>query len=169
VEVALDPSKTLRDDSFVSFFEAEYDGLYRTMLLMAGSRSEADELAQETMARVYERWDRVSEMGSPAGFAYTIAFNLNRRRLRHLRLRRRQITDEREPTSTADVIDAKRDVRAALLRLPLPLREALVLTGWLDLSAEESGLILGIEGVSVRGRLYRARQLLRELLEETDG
>src|SRR4051812_28616135 len=54
VEVALDPSKSARDDSFVSFFEAEYDGLYRALLLLVGSRSEADELAQEAMARVYE-------------------------------------------------------------------------------------------------------------------
>ena len=169
MEVALDPSKTVRDDSFVSFFEAEYDGLYRTLLLMVGSPSEADELAQEAMARVYERWDRVSDMGSPAGYAYTIAFNLNRRRLRHLLPKRRHFTHEREPTSPTDVIDARRDVRAALLGLPLPLREAVVLTGWLDLSAEESGVILGIEAVSVRGRLHRARQLLRELLEESDG
>jgi RNA polymerase sigma factor (sigma-70 family) len=169
VEVALDPSKSARDDSFVSFFEAEYDGLYRAMLLMAGSRSEADEIAQEAMARVYERWDRVSDMASPAGYAYTIAFNLNRRRLRHLIIRRRQVTHEPEPTSLIDAIDAGRDVRAALLRLPLPLREAVVLTSWLELSAEESGGILGIEAVSVRGRLHRARQLLRELLEEIDG
>jgi len=169
VEVALDPWKSARDDSFVSFFEAEYDGLYRTLLLMVGSLSEADELAQETMARVYERWDRVSDMDSPAGYAYTIAFNLNRRRLRHLLLKRRQSAPEREPTPSTDVIDARRDVRAALLRLPLPLREAVVLTGWLDLSAEESGAILGIEAVSVRGRMHRARQLLGELLEETDG
>jgi RNA polymerase sigma-70 factor (ECF subfamily) len=86
VEVALDRSKSARDDSFGSFFEAEYDGLYRTLLLMVGSRTEADELAQEAMARVYERWDRVRGMGSAAGYAYAVAFNLNRRRLRRLLL-----------------------------------------------------------------------------------
>jgi RNA polymerase sigma factor (sigma-70 family) len=169
VEVALDLSKSARDDSFVSFFEAEYEGLYRTLLLMVGSRSEADELAQEAMARVYERWDRVRDMGSPAGYAYTVAFNLNRRRLRQLPMWRRQILREPEATPSTEVIDARRDVRAALLRLPIPLREAVVLTGWLELSAEEAGHVLGIEAVSVRGRLHRARQLLRDLLEEADG
>jgi RNA polymerase sigma-70 factor (ECF subfamily) len=169
VEVALDPSKSARDDSFVSFFEAEYDGLYRTLLLLVGSRSEADELAQEAMARVYERWDRVRDMGSPAGYAYAVAFNLNRRRLRHVLKGRRRIVLEQEATPSTDAIDARRDVRAALLRLPIPLREAVVLTGWLELSAEEAGRVLGIEAVSVRGRIHRARQLLRDLLEETDG
>ncbi len=169
VEVVLDPLRSVRDDSFGSFFEAEYDGLYRTLLLMVGSRSEADELAQESMARVYERWDRVREMASPAGYAYTVAFNLDRRRLRHLLMRRRRILEPRDSTPTTETIDARRDVRAALLRLPVHLREAVVLTGWLDLSAEEAGHILGIQAVSVRGRLHRARTLLRDLLEETDA
>ena len=169
VEVALDRSESVRDDSFVSFFEAEYDGLYRTLVLMVGSRSEADELAQEAMARVYERWDRVRGMGSPAGYAYAIAFNLNKRRLRNLVRGWRGILPEPEAAPSTDLIDARRDVRAALLRLPTPLREAVVLTGWLELSAEEAAQVLGIQAVSVRGRLHRARQLLRHLLEETDG
>lgn len=81
----------------------------------------------------------------------------------------RRILLELEATPSTDAIDARRDVRAALLRLPIPLREAVVLTGWLELSTEEAGRVLGIEAVSVRGRIHRARQLLRDLLEETDG
>lgn len=169
MEVVLDSSKRARDESFVSFFEAEYEGLYRTLVLLVGSRSEADELAQEAMARVYERWDRVRDMGSPAGYAYAVAFNMNKRRLRRLLRGRHRIALEREAIPSTDVIDARRDVRTALLRLPIHLREAVVLTGWLELSAEEAGQLLGIEAVSVRGRIHRARQLLRDLLEETDG
>jgi RNA polymerase sigma factor (sigma-70 family) len=168
VEVALDPWEGSQDDSFVSFFEAEYDGLYRTLLLLVDIRSEADELAQEAMVRVYERWDRVREMDSPAGYAFTVAFNLNRKRLRHLLRRRHGFQPEREPPAPTDVIDARRDVRTALLSLPIPLREAIVLTEWLDLSTEEAGRVLGIRAVSVRGRVHRARQLLRDLLEEAD-
>jgi RNA polymerase sigma-70 factor (ECF subfamily) len=112
---------------------------------------------------------QVRDMGSPAGYTYTVAFNLNRRRLRHLLRRRHRILPEREQTVSTDDVDARRDVRTALLRLPIPLREAIVLTEWLELSAEEAGRVLGIRGVSVRGRVHRARQLLRELLEDTDG
>jgi RNA polymerase sigma-70 factor (ECF subfamily) len=168
VEVALGSRNDARDDSFVAFFEAEYERLYRTLLLVVGSRSDADELAQEAMVRVYERWGQVREMESPAGYAYTVAFNLNRRRFRH-RLRARRRLPDPEPTTSAEVIETRRDVRTALLRLPTPLREAIVLTEWLDLSTEEAGGILGIEAVSVRGRVHRARRLLRDLLEETHG
>jgi DNA-directed RNA polymerase specialized sigma24 family protein len=34
---------------------------------------------------------------------------------------------------------------------------------------EEAGRIMGVQAVTVRGRLHKARQLLRDLLEETDG
>jgi RNA polymerase sigma-70 factor (ECF subfamily) len=50
-----------------------------------------------------------------------------------------------------------------LLRtLPLEQREALVLVGWMGMSAAEAAGVLGIEGASVRGRLHRARATLRE-------
>ena len=155
--------------TFASFFEAEYDRLYRTLLLLVGDRTEADDLAQEAMARVYERWDRVRAMESPAGYAYTVAFNLRRRGLRRLRLWRQRVGPGEVATPpVTETIESRRDVRAAVLRLPLPLRQALVLTEWLELSTEEAGRVLGIEAVSVRGRVHRARRLLRDLLEETD-
>ena len=167
--MVLNPATSDRGDSFVSFFEAEYDGLYRTMLLTTGDRSEADELAQEAMARVFERWDRVRTMESPVGYAHIVAFNLNRRRMRRLRAWRHRVRPDPPAATPLDAADAGRDVRAALLRLPLPLREAVVLTEWLGLSTEEAGRMLGIAPVSVRGRLHRARGQLRELLGDTDG
>ena len=170
VEVALDPATRDRDDAFVSFFEAEYDGLDRTLLLTVGDRGEADDLAQEAMARVFERWDRVRAMGSPAGYAYAVAFNLNRRRIRRLGAWLRRAPSAEPPAEgSLDAADARRDVRDALLRLPLPLREAVVLTEWLGLSTEEAAAVMRIEPVTVRGRLHRARNQLRELLGDDDG
>jgi DNA-directed RNA polymerase specialized sigma24 family protein len=45
----------------------------------------------------------------------------------------------------------------------------LVLVEWLGYTAEEAGRILGIEAVSVRGRLHRARGTLRERFGGSDG
>lgn len=47
-------------------------------------------------------------------------------------------------------------------RYPGPQREALVLIEWLGYSAEEAGPLLGIQAASVRGRLHRAREGLRQ-------
>jgi RNA polymerase sigma-70 factor (ECF subfamily) len=44
---------------FEEFFRAEYGRLVRTVYLLTRNGAEAEEIAQEAMARTYERWDRV--------------------------------------------------------------------------------------------------------------
>jgi len=44
--------------SFEEFLQAEHVRLARALYLLTGSTAEADELTQEAMVRVYERWDR---------------------------------------------------------------------------------------------------------------
>ena len=44
---------------FESFFRAEYRSLSQALLLLVGDAFEAEEIAQETMTRVLERWVRV--------------------------------------------------------------------------------------------------------------
>jgi hypothetical protein len=51
---------------FESFFRAEYRPLCQALVLLVGDPLEAEEIAQETMTRVLERWDRVGVMDSPA-------------------------------------------------------------------------------------------------------
>jgi DNA-directed RNA polymerase specialized sigma24 family protein len=42
---------------FSTFFEAEYERLFQAMYLMCGNKSDAEDLAQEAMARAFERWE----------------------------------------------------------------------------------------------------------------
>ena len=72
---------------FEAFFRAEYRTLCQALVLLVGDPLEAEEIAQETMTRVLERWDRVGVMDSPMGYAYRTALNLQRKRLRRLAVR----------------------------------------------------------------------------------
>jgi hypothetical protein len=76
---------------FEAFFQAEYPGFVRALYLLTGDQDEAEELAQATLARVYERWERVRVMDSPAGYVYRAAVNLHRQRRRHLAVRARRL------------------------------------------------------------------------------
>jgi RNA polymerase sigma-70 factor (ECF subfamily) len=140
----------------------------QVLYLSAGSRVEAEELAQEAMARAYERWDRVKGVGSPAGYVYRTAFNLNRRRLRREAFRPRRWFGPNPAPDPAEVSGARSEAVALVSTLPGDLREALLLTEWLDLDTEEAARILGIKAVSVRGRIHRAKKLLRERSGGTD-
>jgi DNA-directed RNA polymerase specialized sigma24 family protein len=58
------------DENFGKFFGREYARLARACLLLTGSPTEAEELAQEALVRVYARWNNVGSMESPEGYLY---------------------------------------------------------------------------------------------------
>jgi RNA polymerase sigma-70 factor, ECF subfamily len=147
--------------SFEEFFEAEYRSVTRALVIVAGSMAAAEDLAQESFARTYERWDRVSAMGSPAGYVFRAALNLHRSRLRRAAVALRHAAGGSTPPDTPDP-GVRQEVREMLASLPRTQREALMLVEWLGYSAEEASVMLGVRPSSVRGRLHRARQTLRE-------
>ena len=152
---------------FESFFRAEYRSLCQALLLLVGDAFEAEEIAQETMTRMLERWDRVGAMESPSGYAYRTAMNLQRKRIRRLAVRAKR---RFAPVAVPDVGPAagdRHDVHVALATIPEGQRAALVLVDWLDMDAEEAAAVLGIKPGNLRVRLHRARAALRDSLGET--
>lgn len=163
-EVAAARPSALQD--FEDFFGAEYARLGRALYLVTGDPAEAEDVAQEAMVRVYERWDRVRRADSPTAYLYRTALNLYRSRLRRLAVRARRALPgaERHAEDPAVAAEAADQIGRALAALPAGQREAVVLVEWLGLSHAEAGRILGIEPVSVRVRISRARATLRERL-----
>lgn len=150
------------EGDFAAFFAAENVRLARALYLLTGDSGEAEELAQDALVRVYERWERVREMGSPTGYLYRTALNLQRSRLRRLAARARRFSRVQAQADPAKAIEDRDEVARALASLPHGQREALILVEWLGMGAEEAGRVLRIEPVSVRVRLSRARAALRE-------
>jgi RNA polymerase sigma factor (sigma-70 family) len=152
---------------FESFFRAEYRSLCQALVLLVGDALEAEEIAQETMTRVLERWDRVGVMDSPAGYAYRTALNLQRKRIRRLAVRAKRRFASVPVADIGASASDRHDVHRALRELPDGLRAALILVDWLDMDTEEAGRVLEIKPASVRVRLHRARSALRDALGET--
>jgi RNA polymerase sigma-70 factor (ECF subfamily) len=138
---------------FPEFFEAEVRRLTKAMYLLTGNRTDAEDLAQDAFVRVYERWARVRAMDSPAGYLYTVAFNLWRRKHR-----RRLFPSSPEPVPEVDpalTVEARSEATRLLLSLSSEQRQAVVLVEWLGLSAEEAAAVLrGRE----RAQLHRWRR-----------
>lgn len=143
--------------SFEAFFASEYPRVVRGLAMFLDSRADAEESAQEAFARVFERWDRVSEMQSPGGYLYRVARNVARRR-RATQFILHPITHS---TSPEPDIATRVDVLDAVGKLSPRYRDALVLHDWFDLSYEDCASILGIAPVSVRVRIHRARESVR--------
>lgn len=153
-----------RRDPFERFFADEHVRLARALYLVTGSRSEAEDLAQEAMVRVLERWGQIRS--DRVGYLYRTAMNLHRSRLRRLRVHRRRVAGREHPEDPIHDAEVRSDIETLLAGLPEGQREALVLVEWLGMSAEEAAGVLGIQPVSVRVRISRAKASLREGREE---
>jgi RNA polymerase sigma-70 factor (ECF subfamily) len=154
---------------FEEFFRAEYPGLVRAFYVLTADRVEAEELAQEAMARAYERWERVGAMKSPAGYLYRTGVNLNRHRLRHLAVRARRLLAMARDAPSEQMPGVRREIAEAIASLSRGQREAFMLVEWLGLNAEEASRVLGIAPGSVRSRVHRAKVALRARLSDEGG
>jgi RNA polymerase sigma factor (sigma-70 family) len=166
-DVTLQSDARMATLDFESFFRAEYRSLCQALLLLVGDAFEAEEIAQETMTRVLEHWDRVATMDSPAGYAYRTAVNLQRKRIRRLAVLAKRRFAAVSPGDVTPDAGEREDVRRALASLPASQRSALVLVDWLDMDTQEAARALGIKPGNLRVRLHRARSALREALGAT--
>lgn len=134
-----------RDDTgepldFETFYRSEFDGLVRSMFLLVTDLDDAQELAQEAMVRVYERWDRVGAMESPGGYLYRVAVNLHRRRRRSLALRARRLVTLAAGQRSLQAIDpVRQELAEAIGSLSVRLREAFMLVDWLGMAPRRPG------------------------------
>lgn len=155
--------------SFVEFFRAEQLGLHRVLFAITGSRPEAEDIGQEAFLKVWERWDRVSQMDDPSGYLHRTAINVFRDRSRRLVLAMRRAARVSPRADEYDAVEARSVAASVLGSLPPRQRAAIVLTEALGYSAEEAGKVLGIKGSTVRALHFQARSALRTLKESIDG
>jgi DNA-directed RNA polymerase specialized sigma24 family protein len=124
-----------RSHGFEGFFTSNYERLSKTMYIITRNQEVAKDLAQESMVRVYERWDAISASRNPSGYLFRVAVNLNRRALRRRILGSRLANRLEVGPSPPPDPHAAAEVMAAIGHLSRAEREALALVGWLGYSA----------------------------------
>ena len=144
---------------FETFFEAERPRLFATLVLITDDRAVAEDLMQESFARVWERWDRVQAHPDATGYLYRTALNLVRHRRRRV-LRAPHVPPEPVRDDFANV-ERREDLYASLRRLPPRQRAAVLLTELLDLDAKAAGRVLGVRAETVRSLASQARASIR--------
>src|SRR5947208_12733065 len=86
------------DEEFEELCRQSWDDLVRTAFLITGDREEALDVAQESLARAFEQWDRVSRTENPGGWLHRVAANVAISRTRRLRtIRRHRPTTHQDP------------------------------------------------------------------------
>jgi RNA polymerase sigma-70 factor (ECF subfamily) len=168
VEVVFMDAETAPDDtedSFATWYKAQYPGLVHTLVLAIGNVDVATEAASEAFARALQHWGRVSLMRSPTGWTYTVALNIARRTLRRTRLEALLL---RRRATAPPVREDSLEVWDAVQRLPLRQRTAVALHYLSDLPQREVAAVMGIAEGTVAATLSEARRHLAAMLGQSD-
>lgn len=132
---------------------------------------QVDDLSQEVFIKVYRNLPKFRFEAKFTSWLYTITLNVCRDEMRKKGLKRflnhKQI-DETPGLGTVDpyhTMDIRQMVRAAINRLPEKLRLPLYLKDIEGFSYKEIAEMVGCEMGTVKSRLFRAREALREILK----
>lgn len=163
-------------DAFAEIVYTFQDAVYNLCYRMLSDHVEAEDAAQEAFLKAYHHLERYDETRSFKTWILSIASN-------HCidRLRKRRVTwvsideptpatlslssDDPQPEQAALANEHSQQIQSLLSELEPDYRAAVVLRYWYDYSYVEIAEITGTTESAIKSRLYRARQLLAEKMQ----
>ena len=150
---------------FELFYRSAKDSCFRALLATVASADEADDLLAEAFTRALSRWEEVRVHPRPEAWVARTALNLHRDRWRRSARQRRRMAR----SGTAQYIaPLDSSLLVAVRALPERQREVVALRVLLDLSAEQTAEVLGVEVGTVGTHLRRALAALRTAVDPDD-
>jgi len=155
---------TDQDREFVDFFADEYWPLRRLGFLLTGNWHDADELAQEAIARTFAAWRRLRRRDLAAAYARKVLVNRHRSLLRRALVEARHAVVHRVERYEPDLSGDDQLLWQALQQLPARQCTALVLRFYLDLPEAEVARLLSVPPGTVKSWVHRGLARLRQRL-----
>ena len=160
-------------EALAIIFRRHHGTVYRFSRQMLGSKEAAEDVTQDVFVALTKTAGRFNpSVASLSTYLYGIARNLVLQRYKRNRARIEIALDtiggddeaalavSSDPTDRLTRVQATRQLRQAILRLPVHYREVVVLCELNGLSYEDAADIAGCPVGTVRSRLSRARQIL---------
>ena len=168
-----------RDSELINDLIERYQyRLFRYLVSLTGNRDNASDIFQETWIRILERGHQYNKKWKFESWLFTVARNLfidkTRRDRNSVSLdevddstfvnSRHNRTDEAPPAKALARSETSEKVQASMLRLSPAYREALVLRFQEELTLEEIARITAAPLSTVKSRIYRSLEMLRDLM-----
>ena len=164
-------------EDFEAFVRARSASLAGTAYLLSGDRHLAEDLLQDALSRVADRWPSIARGGDPEPYVRRALYNRAIVMWRRRRWREVPHSDDPRPelrgrADDAETIARRLALRDALARLTPRQRAVLALRFYEDRSEAEAAAVLGCSVNTVKSQtrhaLERLRQLAPELAETFD-
>jgi RNA polymerase sigma-70 factor (sigma-E family) len=157
------------DRAVTALYGTHYRALVRLAALLVRDVSTAEEVVQDSFIAMHAAWLRLRDTDKALSYLRQSVVNRSRSVLRH-----RVVMDKNAPKPPPDMPSAEQGaisalertaVVAALRKLPLRQREALVLRFYADLSEAQIASAMGISRGAVKSHTARGMSSLRTVLE----
>jgi RNA polymerase sigma-70 factor (sigma-E family) len=153
------------EDSFDDFVVNRGPALLRFAYLLTGDRHRAEDLVQEVLAKVHQRWGRIERAEGAEFYVRTALVRQNISWWRRRSARSEQPVAEVPDGTAADggeqALAARDEMWSLLATLPRRQRAVLVLRFYEDLPDDRIAEVLGCSPVNVRVQASRALARLR--------
>ena len=138
------------------------DMIYRVALHWCGHPQEAEDATQDTLLKLCATHRTFADEEHLKSWLIRVTINCSKKWLCSAWMKRTVPLDESLPFPQQQ----DRDVYFAVLELPAQYRTVIHLHYYERMPVEEMAQVLSISESAVKSRLYRARNLLREMLKE---
>ena len=163
--------------AFAGLVEKYQGVIFNLAYRMTGSREDADDLTQETFIRAFQKLHQFQPDKKFFTWLYTIGINLIRNHLKknardvsHLAATGSALAHQAQENGTGkdDVLSDDRMIRLERIiqRLPVDLREAVILKFIQDLTFDEVANLTGDSVSAVKMRIYRGLEKIKEIMDK---
>jgi len=165
----------MTETEFRKIYDSAFPVLYKVSYRIANNAEAAEDLCHDALFRLYEKG---MVFPTPEEAVYWLirvvknaALNYSKRKERERKAYQRAFKEETRQPETGETQLVKKETREevldALNKLPDNLRAVLTLREYGDMNYREIGRVLGLSEGNVKVRIFRARERLAKLLQNT--
>jgi RNA polymerase sigma-70 factor (ECF subfamily) len=153
---------------FLNHYEPVHNQLYKFCRAISGNTEDAEDLMQDTLLNVFERFNEIKDLSVFKSYVFSVASNLHK-----MKLRRNKFKASFNEEETNQIVDFGQNqehftefkiVYEKILSLPAKTSETLILYHISDLSVNDIQKIQGGSISAVKSRLQRGREKVLSLL-----
>lgn len=159
--------------AYARIYERAWPGLFRALVVLLGSETEAEEMAQDIFVRLWQKRDLLPGLRSVDDYLFRMAKNAITMQARHQGVKNRVLAKlaelhHQEPLADEELIYKEYHEAAAkaVAQLTGRRRQIFLLRTQSDLTLEEIAGQLGISVSAVKKQLYEAIHSVKEYLRE---
>jgi RNA polymerase sigma-70 factor (ECF subfamily) len=165
------------DKTFRRVYDLVYPIIFRIVYRVTGNVDVAEEICQESFIKYYERMDAFPDSDQAKYWlirvSKNLALNVAKRANRERRAYERAYHEPQKAARTGEdeVLrqESEREIQQALEQLPEKLKTVLVLKEYGELNYREIASILSITEGNVKVRVFRARERLLEIMQDSEN